>query len=288
MKFAMLLACVCAATVGSALGMAADERKDGDRQSLLGNEAGQARNDKSLKFKMIWCPPGSLVTDQADDPAATTTLTHGYWLGAFEVSRGQWVQIMDTKPWESARFVRGGDRMPATHVNWLDVMAFCAKLTERERSAGRLPDDWQYTLPTEAQWEYACRAHTTTLFHFGDDPVQLDEYAWYAHIGEQRTALKEPLIGDAHPSGEKKANPWGLYDMHGNVWEWCRDAYSEKQALGRDPENKSGDSGRVIRGGSAWSGAMDCRSDRRDQQPAEYGNFTIGFRVALCPVRKGE
>lgn len=285
MKFSVLLVCTCATIVASAAGMAADEPKSGDQDSMHGKKVGQERSDNALKLKMIWCPPGTLVTGRADESSVATTLTHGYWLGALEVSRGQWVQIMETKPWESARFVRGGDRMPATHVSWLGVMEFCAKLTEQERTAGRLPDDWEYTLPTEAQWEYACRANTLTLFHFGDNPVELDDYAWYAHSGAKLRELKEPLIGNAHPGGEKRANPWGLHDMHGNVWEWCRDTYRDKQAFGRDPENRTGDSGRVIRGGSAWSGAIDCRSDRRDQQPEEYGNFTIGFRVALSPVR---
>ena len=108
-----------------------------------------------------------------------------------------------------------GPDLPVESVSWHEAMAFCEKLTQREREAGRLPEGYEYTLPTEAQWEYACRAGTTTRFSFGDSDSDLGDYGWYGGNSSYTT----------HPVGEKLANPWGLYDMHGNVQEWCRDWY---------------------------------------------------------------
>jgi formylglycine-generating enzyme required for sulfatase activity len=146
-------------------------------------------------------------------------VTTGYWLGKYEVTQAEWKQLMRTEPWKGKNPTKDGDDSPATYVSWDDAMAFCRKLTEQERQSGRLPSDWEYNLPTEAQWERACRARAQTKFSFGDDASKLGEYAWFngnaGNAGEQY----------AHRVGQKKPNPWGLCDMHGNVWEWCRDDY---------------------------------------------------------------
>src|SRR4029078_11049544 len=126
------------------------------------------------------------------------------------------------------RTKEGGD-FPTTWVNWVEAMEFGRRLTERERKAGRLPDDWEYTLPNEAQWERACRARNETKFSFGDDESSLGEYAWY-HKNANGIGEKHP-----HRVGQKKPNPWGLHDMYGNVCEWCRDYFSESRPSGRDP-----------------------------------------------------
>jgi formylglycine-generating enzyme required for sulfatase activity len=156
-------------------------------------------------------------------------------------------------------------------------------LTEQERLAGRLPSEWEYTLPTEAQWERACRARTETKFNFGDDESKLGDYAWFR---DNAFKAGEPY---AHRVGQKTANPWGLCDMHGNVWEWCRDIYTEKLPGGRDPEvkraGKTGRSNQVIRGASWGDGAGYCRSAFRLRDSPGDRNGILGFRVALSAVQ---
>jgi formylglycine-generating enzyme required for sulfatase activity len=176
--------------------------------------------------------------------------------------------------------VKEGDDYPATRVKWGDAMNFCQKLSEQECSAGRLPSDWKYTLPTEAQWEYACRAGTKSRFSFGDDESDLGEYAWFTanagNAGEK----------SAHTVGQKKANPWGLNDMHGNVSEWCSDYYAKKLAGGTDPQGPSGGAGRVFRGGSWSFTASFCRSAFRFRGPRNLRYYSLGFRVAAVPSAK--
>ena len=145
------------------------------------------------------------------------------------------------------------------------------KLTERERSAGRLPEGFEYTLPTEAQWEYACRAGTTEDFAGG-----LEAMAWYDQNSGSTT----------HPAGQKQPNAWELYDMHGNVGEWCRDWYQDHLSGGSvaDPIGPALGSARVVRGGDWHSTARDCRSaDRYRVGPGIRFNV-LGFRLALCSV----
>ena len=139
------------------------------------------------------------------------TLTKPFLLGVHEVTQGQWQAVMGTTPWKGKQYVKEGDDYPATYVSWNDAVEFCRKLSEKE--------GLEYRLPTEAEWEYACRAGTTTAYSFGDDASELGEYAWY------RENAWDAGQKYAHTVGQKKPNPWGLYDMHGNVWEWCEDRY---------------------------------------------------------------
>jgi formylglycine-generating enzyme required for sulfatase activity len=218
------------------------------------------------------------------------TLTRGYWIGKFPVTQGEWRRLMKTEPWRGRPSARTGGRLPATHITWGDAADFCRKLTERERRAGRLSKAWEYTLPTEAQWERACRAGTRTRYCFGDDASKLGEYAWFYDNSYK--------VGEGHPHavGRKKANRWGIHDMHGNVCEWCRDHYAERLPGGRDPEVKaepSGDALRVSRGGWVVFNAAMCESGyRRGESPGyRSGDFggraggDLGFRVALSPAR---
>jgi formylglycine-generating enzyme required for sulfatase activity len=207
-------------------------------------------------------------------------LTQGYWLGKYEVTQSAWKEVMNTEPWIGQKFTKDGDNFPATYVSWHDAMAFCRKLTEQERKAGRLPEGWLYTLPTEAQWDRACRVRTETRFHFGDEASRLGDYEWFADnsfkAGERY----------AHQVGQKKPNPWGLYDMHGIVWEWCRDMYTAKLPGGREPEVTEKGLGRVVRGG-CWIGiAENCWSANRGQLGSTYRDSYLGFRVALSPPGK--
>jgi formylglycine-generating enzyme required for sulfatase activity len=320
-----MLMCILAA----ACCLSATESKPGEREqatptavdSMLGKKAGQVRDDNGLNMKFVWCPRGVFTMgdlevskkppargddvgedDALDKPRrlpGTTLevapvkvfLTHGYWLGMYEVTESKWKQVMATEPWKDKECTRNGDDFPATFVNWEDTVEFCGKLTESERKAGRLPDNWEYTLPTEAQWERACRARTETSYSFGDGEATLGQYAWYYNNAER---------GDekyAHHVGQKRPNPWGLYDMHGNVSEWCRDWYEPSQRPppenfklpgGRDPEVTSGGSNRVLRGGGWQFVARDCRSAARDGLGSMHGNCYTGFRVALSAVRRAE
>jgi len=159
-------------------------------------------------------------------------------------------------------------------------MKSCEKLTETERSAGRLPSGWEYTLPTEAQWEYACRGGTKFRFSFGDDELDLREYGWFQRNGWDASEKY------AHQVEQKKANPWGLHDMHGNVWEWCRDIYVNVLPGGVDPEVSAGDSLRVNRGG-AWNNiARNCWSAYRYGRSPGLRIYNLGFRIALSPSAK--
>jgi formylglycine-generating enzyme required for sulfatase activity len=181
-----------------------------------------------------------------------------------EVTQGQWEALMGSNP---SNF-KGAD-LPVEQVSWTEAMEFCRKLTERERAAGRLPEGYAYTLPTEAQWEYACRAGTT-----GNYAGDLNSMGWYAHNSGNMT----------HHVGQKQANAWGLFDMHGNVWEWCLDWYSIYPGGSvTDPIGPSSGTNRVNRGGSWSYTALSCRSATRSWYAPGTRLNTLGFRVALAP-----
>jgi formylglycine-generating enzyme required for sulfatase activity len=208
-----------------------------------------------------------------EGPQTEVTLTQDFWLGKTEVTQLQWVEIMGENPSHHI-----GANRPADSVTWIEAREFSRKLTERERAAGRLPSGHIYALPTEAEWEYACRAGTTTRFSFGDDPEysQLGDYGWFSGNSSNRT----------HDVGGKLANPWGLYDMHGNVWEWCQDWYGNYSGGNEvDPVGPLQGSIRVLRGGS-WvnSNPGVCRSANRYRVSADGSNEYFGFRVALVAV----
>jgi sulfatase modifying factor 1 len=267
--------------------------------SMLGKEVGQVRNDNRLKMKLVWCPPGKFIMGSPESevkrgknegPQVDVTLTQGFWLGKFEVTQPQWESLVGTTPWKGQTAVQEGDDYPATYVNAEEALEFCHKFTDLERKAGRLPEAWEYTLPTEAQWEYACRAGTTTRFSFGDDASELATYAWFGRVyGEDGLQVVTDDVY-AHEVGLKKPNPWGLHDMHGNVWEWCRDWYSVTIDGGMDPTGPDKGSERVMRGGSFFEPSPAVRSARRDGPMAAKRNSGrqnyVGFRVACSPVPK--
>jgi sulfatase modifying factor 1 len=263
--------------------------------SFAGTRAGQTRDDNGLKTTLVWIPPGEFTMGSPkdergyfrDEDQVQVTLTRGFWLGQHEVTQAEWQRVMQTTPWSGNMFVKEGNDYPATYVSWDDGMKFCKKLTEQERAAGRLPSGWKYTLPTEAQWEYACRAGTKSRFSFGDDESDLSDYGWWGGFDRDGNAKGEMY---AHTVGQKKANPFRLYDMHGNVSEWCSDYYAKKLAGGTDPQGPSEGSNRVYRGGCWGSTARSCRSANRDdgETPGKR-YYALGFRVAVvppCPSRK--
>ena len=166
-----------------------------------------------------------------------------------------------------------GATNPVERVSWNDSQDFLNKLNGQSGKRHR------FTLPTEAEWEYACRAGSTTRYYFGDDESQLVEYAWRSMNSE----------GKSHPVGQKKPNAWGLYDMHGNVWEWCADWYDHNyyaKSPTDDPVGPSTGSHRVFRGGSWRSFARNCRSACRGDAVPEYCDYRLGFRVARILAEK--
>jgi len=225
------------------------------------------RNSIGVELKLL--PGGGFTMGQAggesDETPHQVTLTKPVYIGVYEVTNAQWKRVMGSVPshWQDA------DR-PVEQVSWEDAVEFCRKLSAlpAERQAGRV-----YRLPTEAEWEYACRAGTDTKYSFGDDESRLDEYGWYDGNSGNQT----------HPVGKKKPNGWGLFDMHGNVWEWCSDLYGEypKGAV-TDPQGPSGASARVFRGGSWLSTARYCRSANRSGSGPSF-RPSLGFRLALSP-----
>ena len=229
-----------------------------------------------LKLTLVPIKPGSFQMGSPanewgrddDERQHKVTLTRPYWLGATEVTQSQYEAIMGKNP---SHF--DGDDCPVEKVSWNDAVEFCRKLTERERRAGRLPEDQVYRLPTEAEWEYACRAGSETAYCFGDNAGQLDAYAWYYINSGHQT----------HDVGQKKPNAWGLYDMHGNVWEWCSDWYDDDYPRGAvtDPTGPVKGSYRVYCGGCWGSSARSCRSaDRGRWNSPSVTSSGLGFRLA--------
>ena len=230
--------------------------------------------------RFVWLPAGQFVmgsptneVDRSSDegPQTRVTLTRGFYLGRYEVTQGDYLSVIGSNP----SYFTGDTNRPVEQVSWNDSTNYCAKLTTRERTAGRLPVGWAYRLPTEAEWEYACRAGSTNRFYYGDDPgyTQFGSYGWYNANGGKATQTV----------GVKQPNRWGLYDMSGNVWEWCSDwlgAYPGGDLT--DPQGAVSGSYRVLRGGSWYHNAYHCRSAQRGTgSPLQTSYF--GFRLVLAP-----
>ncbi len=242
-------------------------------------------------MRFAWIPPGSFSMGSPmrepgrlpnESEQTEVTLTYGFWAGIFEVTQAAYRSLMGEMP---AEFVGTGH--PVEMVTWHQAQAFCRKLTEQERAAGRLPDGYEYRLPTEAEWEYAARGGSTTPFHFGETantsygnfrgvyPRELDEGRRVAE-----TYGTEPV-------GCYSPNAFGLYDVHGNVSEWTLDAYSARLPGGRltDPEPRQGGERYTLRGGSWEDFAVRVRSAVRADARAGAASNTIGFRVFLAPEK---
>jgi formylglycine-generating enzyme required for sulfatase activity len=222
----------------------------------------------NVPLEMIWIEPGSFTMGalggSADEqPAHPVTLTRGYWLGKYEVTQAQWQAIMRTNP---SLYV--GPNRPVENVSWDDVQIF---LQRANANALGMPPGYTYALPTEAQWEYACRAGTT-----GDYAGPLDELAWYSGNSDTRT----------HSVGLKRPNAWGLSDMHGNVREWCHDWFGDyTSAAAVDPRGATSGAYRVNRGGGCSNGAVFCRSANRYLNDPGNRRVDLGFRLALRSTR---
>jgi len=238
---------------------------------------------QSPPTNIVFIPPNTFTmgspTNEQDrsvneGPQTTVILSRGFWIGKYEVTQGEYLSVMNTNP-----SVFPGDlSRPVSNVSWPDATNYCAKLTQRELTAGHIPAGSQYRLPTEAEWECAARAGTSTRFSYGDDPgyTSLTNHAWYASNSDLT----------AHPVGQKLPNPSGLYDMEGNVVEWCQNWLgSLPGGVQIDPTGPaSGASGRkVVRGGAYDNSEQSCRSASRLQFPAfpPLTDSDLGFRVVL-------
>jgi formylglycine-generating enzyme required for sulfatase activity/uncharacterized caspase-like protein len=226
----------------------------------------------SLGMEFVYVKPASFMMGSPSSKQGRgsyekqhrVTLTKGYYLQTTEVTQGQWRAIMGNNP---SRFSNCGDDCPVEKVSWNDVQAFISKLNRKEGTN-------RYRLPTEAEWEYAARAGSTSRFCFGDDEDRLSEYAWYVRNSGGKT----------HSVAQKKPNAWILYDMHGNVWEWCQDWYSDYPSGSvTDPTGPSSGSSRVYRGGCWLNLAGLCRSANRLWYLPGYRSHRLGFRLALSP-----
>ncbi len=241
-----------------------------------GTEQDFELGDTGVMITMVWIPAGTFDMGSPDTeqdrqsdegPIHTVTISEGFWLGKYEVTQAQWESIMGA--WDF--YFDGNPTHPAEFVSWNDIMNdFLPDINDTETGA-----PWR--LPTEAQWEYAARAGTTTRFCCGDDPSysEIDQYAWYW----------DNSGGTTHPVGQKLPNAWSLYDMSGNVFEWCSDWYGENyysSSPSADPTGPSTSTYRVVRGGSWAHYVRFCRSALRSPGPPIRSEF-IGFRL----VRSG-
>lgn len=224
-------------------------------------------------------PPGQFIMGGDGKNVVDVRLSKPFRFGIHEVTQGQWKAAMGSEPWTNEESNPKGENFPAMSAKWSEVTEFCRHLTGRERAAGKLPADWEYRLPTAAEWEFSCRAGTTSKYSFGGDESLLDDYAWYDSNTKEAGELY------AHPVGLKRPNRWGLYDMHGNVSEWCSDWYTEDvEEGGVDPHGPSEGTERLHRGGSWSYPAAHARSPSRWRFDPSSRNHTVGFRVALSLI----
>ena len=230
-------------------------RKAGDRM---------VKTADGIEYAFRWCPAGTFTMGGpgSNEKPHSVTLTRGFWMLETEVTQAMWKSLKVQKR-DSSGFI--GDDLPVERVSWHECREFCKALSSKL--------NMKVDLPTEAQWEYACRAGTTGA-HAGD----LDAMAWYYGNSGSKT----------HPVGQKKANEWGLKDMHGNVWEWCLDVY-DKDFYARSPssdpcnwEDENSGSDRVLRGGGWSSGAESCRSAGRYFNVPGFRDHNLGFRIVLA------
>lgn len=288
---------------------------------------------------LMGSPPSEAGRYNNESPRTRVTISKAFWLGRTSVTQKQWKALMGTDVVEQARRMLADDTLhsaggekttlrdfkglqktldpmstvvatvaddaPMYFVSWEEAAAFCRRLTDAERAAGHLPTGYEYRLPTEAEWEYACRAGTTTATYAGDLDIKgqnnapvLDPIAWYG--GNSSVGYTGDGFGTAkwpekqHPGGTagqrivatKRPNGWGLHDMLGNVWQWCGDWYGKLPGGDVvDPQGAASGSFRVNRGGSWNYIARDCRAaSRAGDGPGIRYDF-LGFRVALSPVR---
>ena len=263
------------------------------RDGWEGKAPGEERTVAGIK--LCWCPPGKFMMGSPPGepehdlakPRSKVNLTRGFWTGKYEVTQGEWKRIVGKLPGELTAELPEGDRYPVGNVNFAEAENFCIKLTEMAKAANEFPDGWEFRLPTEAQWEYACRAGTTTATAFGDSLSRTQ--ANFQGKPYNGGADNGPSLKREATVGNYPANAWGLHDMHGNILEWCRDWYHARLSGGDDPDlllgggdrdqERDGTVSRSRRGGAWTDDGMFCRTAFRVRFEPERRYDHIGFRI---------
>ena len=234
------------------------EKQPPPHQDALGNE-----------FSRI--PPGNLtIWVPYANEHRLVEIPQGFWMSCKTVTQEDYVSVMGLNP---SHFEDGVDalqrNLPVNNVSWLDAVSYCKAMTNLSQRHGILPEGHEYRLPTEAEWEYACRAGTSTAYYFGDDPADLPNHAWFKDNSHKHT----------HPTGLKLPNPWGLFDMYGNIREWVGNSFAN--TLLGDSEQ---DEFRISRGGGYMKGASECQSSSRSTNSLYHRFRNLGFRPVLAPA----
>ncbi len=269
-----------------------DPTRTVDSSAFTGSKAGAER--EVVGVRLCWCPAGRfLMGSPSGEPErrpgedqVEVTLSTGFWMGKYETTQREWKRVIGKLPGELTAELPDGDDYPVGNINFAEAEAFCQKLTVLGHQSGALPKDWEFRLPTEAQWEFACRAGTTTATSFGD---KLSSKQANFKGRPYNGAEPGPSLNRAAKVGSYPANTWGLHDMHGNTFEWCRDWYHLRLPGGANPDlyraknsasrSEHGGVSRVRRGGCWADDGWACRSAFRLRFEPERRYDHIGFRV---------
>jgi formylglycine-generating enzyme required for sulfatase activity len=239
-----------------------------DKTIYISLKEGFPDSDKTRTFQnieFVYIPPGTFdmgsFSGETDElPIHQVEITKGFWMSKYEITQGQWESVMGTNP---SQFT-GDENRPVEMVTWFDVQDFIAKLNKKGED--------KFRLPTEAEWEYACRGGRKTEYSYGEEDNSMRFFGWFSWIGE----------GETHPVGQKKPNSWGLCDMSGNVWEWCQDFYQKDyyaKSPTKDPRGPENGEDRVMRGGCYFNIMDYCRPASRAQNNPKYSFSFMGFRL---------
>lgn len=262
-----------------------------------GAKPGEERTVHGVKF--CWCPAGRFMMGspsrepdrRSDEAQVEVVLSYGFWMAKHETTQGDWKRAMGELPGALTDELPAGDDLPVGNLSFAEAETYCQQLTEDARKAGELPRNWECRLPTEAQWEYACRAGTATATSFG---MSLSSQQANFKGRPYNGGAPGPSLGRAVQVGSYPPNAWGLCDMHGNTFEWCRDWYHARLPGGRDPDlrdalasatkSEHGGISRVRRGGCWVDDGWACRSAFRLRFEPERRWDHIGFRVVAVQV----
>ncbi len=283
----------CCAVIMVITGRAYPQETGNTFPSLYGTHAGELCIIDGIRLR--WCPAGDFIMGspeeetgrRPDEFQVRVTLTKGFWIGQFEITQGQWIATMGSFPdKEPTPFWGLGHQYPVYWISHTEAESFCQTLTKNLHQSGELPENQEFRLPTEAQWEYACRAGTYTATAYGD--TLRHDQANFSGLPLNDTT-RSPVLNRASEVGSYPSNTWGIHDMHGNIFEWCRDWYHARLPGGRDPDpyhqkgaqNRDGTYSRVRRGGAWNDDGIFCRSAFRLRYEPERRSDHIGFRVVL-------
>lgn len=245
----------------------------------------------SIGMQLCLIPPGKFlmgspkgeVDRKSGEKQKVVTHSEPYFLGRYEVTQGEWERVMGPIPSNRPRSAGAGDRYPVYRIDHTEAAEFCRQLTRLDHEAGAIPKGYRYRLPTDAEWEYACRAGTLTATYFGDNVTS--KQANFDGSQPYNGAEKGPNLGRTAEVGSYPANAWGFHDMHGNLCEWCLDWYHESPKGGEDPVHLTPAPKRLIRDARHGNPGRYCRSANRYYASAKDRRPTIGFRVVLSKLQ---